>query len=456
VSSRAAAPAPEIRWLAGESTLRAETQALARAVLTDDPSVELLQAKAGRRRIAKGVLASGIPCLVKHYLRPRRPGLRSRALAALGLSTGAREFANLRRLARHGVPAPEALAHLAAPGGDELLVLRFLDGEPLPAALARGPDRRELLHAVGRLVARMHESGTCHRDLHANNLWVTPNGPVLLDLQEALPLRLVSLRWRDRGELDASLAPELSLVEQLVLRMALLGVERPLGADAKQALRRLARAGAERRRAHVVSRTLRSLRPGRLYAPLRGAFGSGMRWREAPEERVQRALADPAAEPELEVVRYEAGSLAEALRWRFAGSPARHAWVASHGLRARGITAPAALAYVETRRGPLPRAAQLVLERRPEAREAASPDAIVELALRARRDGVLHRAWQLEPLAQPRLERLEHVHFAPRRGGHASAGLDSFVETRLASADPAARARALARYHAAKSFQVLP
>jgi hypothetical protein len=427
-------------------------------VLAGDPAIELLQEKAGRRRIAKGRLASGELCLIKHYLRPRKPGLRARALSALGLSTAAREFANLRRLAKQGIAVPAALAHLRSERGDEILLLRFLEGEPLPDALAKSPQRRALLHAVGRLVARMHGSGTAHRDLHGNNIWVTPDGPVLLDLQEALPLRGEALRWRDRGELDASLAPRLSLVEQLVLRMAMLELERPLDADAKLALRRLARAGAERRRAHVVSRTQRSLRAGRLYAPLEGPFGAGMRWRDADEGRITRALADPDSDPELEVLRYDARTFAEALQWRVAGSPAQHAWIASHGLRSRGIAAPAALAYTETRRGPQLRTARLVLARESDMAAAASAEAIVELALHARRDGVRHQSWEREPLTTARLERLCDIRFAPRRGGDACTQLDRFVEDRLtrdANTSPAA-GRALARYQQAIRFQVLP
>jgi hypothetical protein len=177
-----------------------------------------------------------------------------------------------------------------------------------------------------------------HRDLHRENLWVTDAGPVLIDFGQAVRLRTRRMRIRDLGELDASVAPLLSTSDRIRLRAGLLGEARPFGASARRKLRAVGQASERRHRSHVESRTRRSLREGRLYARLSCAAGRGMRLRSQSEETARSALAGSN-----DVQRFRT-ALARP------GSPARDAWLAGHGLRARGIGAPLPLAFIEKRR----------------------------------------------------------------------------------------------------------
>jgi len=139
---------------------------------------------------------------------------------------------------------PEALAHVRTRGGEEVVATRFLAGRALGEALAAEPGpRRALLLTVGRLVRALHAAGRVHRDLHAENVWVASDGPVLIDLQQSLPFAPGWLRRRDQGELDASLAGHLSLADRVRLRAALLGIARPFDARGRAAVRAIAVGG---------------------------------------------------------------------------------------------------------------------------------------------------------------------------------------------------------------------
>jgi serine/threonine-protein kinase len=70
-------------------------------------------------------------------------------------------------------------------GGEPYLVMEFIDGEPLPAWIARGPALRariKLFASICRAVAFAHQRLVVHRDLKPGNVMVRPDGtPVLLD-----------------------------------------------------------------------------------------------------------------------------------------------------------------------------------------------------------------------------------------------------------------------------------
>lgn len=451
---------PRIHWQAGDIERRHALEELARRLLANDPRIEVVHEKPGRRRIATGTLTSGQRCLLKHYFADAARTTTKRLLARLGASTAAREFANLRRLQRRGVTVPAPLGYLRSDTGDEVLVLPFLAGVPLPEALEVCSDRRSLLREVGELVAQLHASRTVHRDLHAQNLWVSDDGPVLLDLQEALPVSPRFYRWRDRGELDASLSGRLSLSEKVSLRMAMLGIERPLSAHDKRRIRRVAIASAQRRRAHVVSRTRRSLAPGRLYTELAWGPARGMRLRDSDETQLQRSLA---GESPHDVLRFTPASPHELDVWRREGSPAKHAWVASHGLRARGIPAPSAIAFTEESATGV---STLVLAKATGKSDEIAPlDAYIDLALAMRCEGVVHRSLSQERRVcidgRPGIERLQDVRFTGLEPStpEADTRLDAFVETAIeknSALSAAAAERTRRRYAIRKAFQVLP
>ncbi len=454
-------------WRAGHAEHREALGPLVRALVLGESheALEILREKAGRRRIARGRLATGAGCFLKHY----PPGqshhrVRDALKQWIDLTPAAREFAALRRLHAAGIGVPEPLAYYRFPNGERVLVTRLLEGEPLRRAIDRPPtERRHLLEAVGRLVARLHAAGFVHRDLHRGNVWVTPDGPVLLDCPAVLPLRLRWLRRQDLGKLDASLARWLSLADRVRLRAAALAVVRPFSPDARRKIRALGDASDERRRTHLRSRTRRALRPGRLYARLLSAAGRGMRLRTVDEAILRTAIdGREDAGASLGVMRFPGRALPT---WGPGSSPARRMWLAGQGLRARGIGAPPVLAFVEERRlGRVARSA-VVLEARDTANPAAlggpAPwlGAIVTLGAALRASGVAHERLSEAALCcagegELGLTELDAVRFPRRLGARERERIDEFVARQIEASGASAfeQEKAIARYAARTVF----
>src|SRR5262249_7084497 len=165
-------------------------------------------------------------------------------------------------------------------------------------------------------------------DLHRENILVAERGLVLVDLQAARPARGARARWRDLGRLDHSLRELLSIGDRVRLRAAVLGVQRPVDAPSRAALR------AERRGsgAREAGRARRSRRPGRRAERFAAAGGRGLVSRAIDARRVRTLLEEPASVPDLELRRYAARG-SDLL----CGSAARRAWHAAHALEASGI-----------------------------------------------------------------------------------------------------------------------
>jgi hypothetical protein len=481
----------EIRWLAGRPEIRCAVErwragALAGELLRDSP----------RRRLVRLPAAEAGDLLIKHFrLGSGRHRRREAWKTRLGRSPADREHRTLAALHARGVAVPAPLGLAALPGGDRLLVLPFMPGASLAEALHRPhPERRRTLAALGALLAQLHDAGFAHGDLHAENVLVTGEGPVLVDLQHARRLRGRWDRTRELGELDYGLWRRASLADRVRLRAAALGLARPFDAAAREALRRVGEAAEARAFAHGRSRTRRALRPGRLVAELRLAQGTGLRARDFSPQEAALALAAHAEaigaggagvlkdDVRSRVTDVRAGGrrvivkqvlargparvLADALR----GSPARRAWRGGHGLLARGIGAARPLASLERRRAGLPVASWLVLEHLApaiDALEAASAapaptvEALLGLVDRLHRRGVEHGDLKathvfLDPAAAPPrawLVDMEAVRF--RRRLSVGQRLAALSELNASLPDPvpaALRREAFARYAAIHRF----
>ena len=154
------------------------------------------------------------------------------------------EWRALAALHRQGMAVPEPLARASLAGREALLVARYVEGRPLLEALGVDPaTRRQLLTALGELVARLHALGWTHGDLHAGNILVAGGRPLLVDWQRARRSRSEDRRLVDLGTLEFSLAQAgLSRSDLLRVRMAALGVADPRSPEARRKLRRVGHA----------------------------------------------------------------------------------------------------------------------------------------------------------------------------------------------------------------------
>lgn len=136
-------------------------------LLRELPGRRVFRAEIGGQRV---VVKEFTPRRLRHWLRRYAETEADNALA----------------VARRGVPVVEPLACARLADGRQILVLREEPGARslqdivLGGALRGGP-RHELAKRVGELMARMQNAGIRHRDPHAGNVLVRPDGAVLLD-----------------------------------------------------------------------------------------------------------------------------------------------------------------------------------------------------------------------------------------------------------------------------------
>lgn len=104
-----------------------------------------------------------------------------------------------------GVNVPEVVVAATAGPGTALLVLRALEGTLL-AELDPTAITDDLLVAVWQQVARLHEANMAHGNLNAHHIFVTSDGPALVDFSATSATNVVDRRPDDIAELLASTA----------------------------------------------------------------------------------------------------------------------------------------------------------------------------------------------------------------------------------------------------------
>ncbi|MGL4549998.1 MAG: lipopolysaccharide kinase InaA family protein [Gemmataceae bacterium] len=152
------------------------------AGLTLDPSAWPLEpVKLAPHRDVHRARVGGHDLHLKHY----RPDGRERLRAWVRATKGQAEFERGRELLRRGVPTLEPLAWGAA-GLHSYVVTRTLSDAVTLLDWLQGRWDDRLPGLLGRFLARCHEAGVRHDDLHPGNVLVTPDLSLyLIDLHMA-------------------------------------------------------------------------------------------------------------------------------------------------------------------------------------------------------------------------------------------------------------------------------
>jgi tRNA A-37 threonylcarbamoyl transferase component Bud32 len=359
------------------------------------------------------VVLPEVDCYVKHdRVTDARAWLRGCARPPKARGEHARYLAAAAR----GVPTLTPLAVGAAAGfgpGDSFLVTRTLDAEPLGTfieqalpALAPGRQarwRQRLAVALGRFVARLHDAGIAHHDLHANNLLVAggDEDEPRLYLVDLHAVRLgAPLGWRASRDnlvlLNRWFVMRVGRADRLRFWRAYTTARWP---DAGSA----GRLRADERARDLEERTGRSnlrfwrgrdrrcLEANRYYRPVRSAVASGHAVADLDGADLAALLADPdepfcrpgvillkdsrsstVAEFDLPISgtlrpviykRFRVTSPRDPWAALFRRTGALRSWVQGHGLRERCLPTPRPLLVLHRRRRGLPREGYLLTEK---------------------------------------------------------------------------------------------
>jgi tRNA A-37 threonylcarbamoyl transferase component Bud32 len=329
------------------------------------------------------------------------------------------EYDTAREVARRGVPTIEPLAlgeALQRPGASYLLtrtipgtrsLAAFLENElPLLARSRATMLRQRLAKALGSLIARMHEGGILHHDLHPGNVLLS------LDEDDEPTLYLVDLLATHLGaplDWPASRDNLVILNRWFFLRSA--RTDRLRFWRAYQECRHKALPPVSRglRERNLEASTLvsnlrfwrgldrRCLGNNRYFRRLVGAALQGHVSKDVPDALVETILGDPDAlfaTPGVRVLKNtlsatvaevpvsDATGPSRVLIWKrfgvtawsdplaalFRPTPALRSWVLGHALRARGLPTPTPLLVLHRSWLAMPREGYLLMEHVPDAR----------------------------------------------------------------------------------------
>jgi tRNA A-37 threonylcarbamoyl transferase component Bud32 len=365
--------------------------------------------KHGPHRTVYRVQLADRSIYIKHHRVPNAGAMLSQWAQS---SKGRRELACIDKAAAATIPTLTALAlgeqrraglvlenYLVTEGIEDVQPLDRFIQETLPNLPAgrRGKLCRTLTDGLAELVAKLHEAGVLHPDLHSGNVLVRPHADdsvqlFLIDLQEAESSRTVSWR-RARHDLLAfglffltmaravdrarflrrylQLRPRLNLhwkeqapQLQYDLRRKALRFWRKLDYRCVSNNRRFLYRNIGMSHGFAVTELGESALVALLRdpdAPFRSRSAGVLK--QSPSSHVAR-LSMPIAHVETPVIykRFNCSKPLDALRATMHHSPALRAWHAGHGLLIRRIPTARPLAVIERIAGPCVRETYLITQ----------------------------------------------------------------------------------------------
>lgn len=312
-----------------------------------------------------------------HRIVTGRHPLRDRAKRWLGFSPARREWNALEGLLAAGAPVPTPRAWGRLTNGDEIVVMDFVDGDPLAAVGTDAAARADLIPALVSAITKIHDAGYRHGDLHCGNLMLAEKQIVVLDLQRARRQRSATDRLWDLARLELSLAKRgWTPGDRRALRDGL-GVDHAFDSILRGFLRdhvrgrarRVLRVGRNWSNARVGS--LRGLRDVSLEAEALAEIVTATEHARPTQERrggrtqiVEFELdTTPGADQVVLVKRIAAGSLRRAIGDRLRRSAAARAFYAGQASGLISNRAARPLAFLEERRFGFPIQSLLVIEK---------------------------------------------------------------------------------------------
>ena len=341
------------------------------------------------------VTLPGLDFHLKHY---HPADARSRARSLLRVGKARAEADRTRAASERGVPTLEVLAVGESAAGSFLLT-RTVDGArpltdfletvlPAFAARRRARVRQRLAVALGRILARMHDAGVVHADLHPGNLLLRlgPDDEPHLWLIDLYAVRLVAPLGRRQARDNLVV-----LNRWFALRSGRSDRRRcweayqaaraaPDGSRPNEAVRDLERRTLESNLRFWHMKDRRCLGGNRWFRRVRSAVAAGHAVADLDADALAALLADPDApfrRPDVTVLKHSPSSTViefdlpvggaprrvvykrfAVTRWTdswaalFRPPPALRSYVLGHGLRLRGLPTPRPLAvWHRTRRG---------------------------------------------------------------------------------------------------------
>jgi tRNA A-37 threonylcarbamoyl transferase component Bud32 len=349
--------------------------------------------KRSPQRTVYRVRLPGLSVYVKqHHLPDRKTWLRQ----CLRAPKAHREFERMRALQRRGVPAPVPLGWGSRPGvlgvGESFLVTAALD-DVVSLNEIRSEDRRSVALQLGRFVARMHDAGVLHGDLHAGNFLMRRSGEIFL-------VDLDAVRLGSRLDESTSLANLAMLAAAFARRCSrsdrlrfLASYAWARGWDVDRRLHPLAHAIESRADAYNLEfwrrRDQRCLRSNRYFRPLSGPGTTGHAVRGIDPAWLDAFVHDPDAVFERSPLLKNSRSSTVASTWAHVDgtalpvivkrfrvtsrtdpwtalvrpTAALRSWLLGHGLLERGVPTARPLAVLHRQQAGLVREGYLVTEK---------------------------------------------------------------------------------------------
>ncbi len=368
--------------------------------------------KSNPARTVYRVTLPGATVFVKHC---KISGLRALGREFIRLPKAQLEFENTRALRERGVAAIEPLAwgrpDSRWPGESFLITRELTDSIPFVHHLERilpalpsnehPKARRDIARALGRFVARLHDSGVAHPDPHPGNLLVELSGAAaprfaLIDLHAVKVGRPLDWRQSRRNlvlfnrwfQLRASRADRARFWH--AYRGSRTTLPEPTPREMREGAKELERRTADSNLRFWAGRESRCLGTNRYFRRIRQGVFCGFAVRDIPDAFLHRLLADPdgvldrtdseffknsrtstvavlmmpTANGETPVVlkRVNVRSRIEPVKNLLRSSQVLRSWIGGHSLRDRCLPTPRPLAVFHRYRGGLPAEGYLLTE----------------------------------------------------------------------------------------------